>query len=217
MNFLISTFIGVLCALALFRPSARYASCGLGWVVLVGVLAANFPHADNLLFFFGEEWRLAYGNGLTWSFLLAPFYAGALAWVVSVVARRPFVPFAAVAFLSLYSTIVLGLFTSRDIMVFAPFSNARFSVDLLYHWNATAFIVCVLFVAIALVFRQWRHVVARAGLAVLIGYVITIASFTSKATDFAEHYAKAFELDVAEVHLLPHAHCDTGWLKTVDG
>jgi inner membrane protein len=186
--------------------------------VAAGVAAAVFPDVDWVLTLVSPVAYLAGHRGVTHSVVLLPFWAWLLAWTCAKLDRGRgatwrdyFGPCA----LGIGIHILGDLITSFGTIVFAPLSDARFSLG-------TTFIIDLWLSGIILAglaaSAAWRRsrVPATIALALLAGYVGLQATLRSRAVDFGIAHARAAGLAAARVDAIPRPVSPFNWMIVID-
>ncbi|MFQ6111979.1 MAG: metal-dependent hydrolase, partial [Nitrospinota bacterium] len=97
------------------------------------VVGAVFPDIDFTLTAINSTFYLSYHRGLTHSIFGAPLFALALAGILRLSLRRGnFWLMVLLATLGMYTHVFLDLITSFGTQLFTPFSNTRYSLDLVF-------------------------------------------------------------------------------------
>ncbi len=211
MHIVISILIGLLGAW-IFKHRNGADHLGFKWRMIGGAAAGVFPHLEALLYLFGTGTRLQIAQGLTWSLLLAPFWA----WVISLVLLRfnpkkrmnQFFPF---IWGSLTLVCLFGALTETGIQPLFPLINWRLNIGLLSNFDYILLALCVMTLILGLLFRQWQRDTARIGLVFIFVYLIAVSSFYFKANNFANRYAKALKLTVERIDILPQPLSPLNW------
>lgn len=180
--------------------------------IAAGFFAAAFPDMDFVVSFLGPVEYLKHHRGATHSFLLLPFWAFLVAWVLAKILREPR------GWRALYGVCALGigahilgdLITSYGTMILAPLSDWRFG------WGTT-FIIDLWFSGILLAglvasaFVRHSRVPALAASAVLVGYVLFQAWLKNEAHEFAQRHAASLGAAKAEITAYPRAVSPFNW------
>lgn len=215
MHSLLCFLLGVVCAWATKRKNGPDS---LGWWrAAAGAAGGLFPQLDNVFSFVGSAFWLKHQYAETWSIVLLPLYALGLSYVFGYFLGRTrgnnrewhhfFLP----VFAAMTMSVFFGLLTSGGVMAFAPLVDWRLTGDVLYDFDLFIFLILMVAVLGGVALHGFRRDVARVALVILLGYVVVVATFKIKATDFADTYADAMKLDVIEQHTLPQPLSPFHW------
>jgi inner membrane protein len=184
--------------------------------LVVGALAAAFPDLDVLLTWVSSLSYLTAHRGLTHSFIMLPVWAVALGWLAARAFRRrhDWRTYTIVAALGIAIHILGDVITSFGTMIFAPLSDARYSLD-------TTFIIDLWFSGIILagLLASWYRPVsplpARAALVLLVAYVGLQGMLQGRAIDVGREFARANAMTDASVRALPRPPTPLNWTVTI--
>ncbi len=186
--------------------------------IIAGAVAAAFPDIDIIVRFFGTLNYLNYHRGITHSILMMPLWALLLAWLFSLLSRKGYrwQAFYPVCLMGIGIHILGDVITAYGTMVLAPFSDWRMS------WPTT-FIIDVFFtgiIVISLLLAWWwkdkSTQISRAGMGVLVAYVLTQGGFHYQAQEMARDYVRAHKLPDARIHALPQPLSPFNWKLVVE-
>lgn len=214
MQFLISVFFGMVCAWAVkISPKAS----GLGhWRLVAGAMAGAFPYVGSVIGIFSESLWLAYGNGLFWSIALMPVYTNVIAYVLAVITGRTWRCFVPVTTGVLFFVILMALFTSKGVQLFAPFSQKFFAIGVIYPFDITVLGICVLVLALGFMLPMFKREIARGGMILIAAYIVGLGLCYLRAYNFANTYAKSFDLDVEKVYAIPQPISAFNWRVVIE-
>lgn len=214
MELVICLLLGAMVAWAMKRTNEQK---HLGvWRPLMGATAASLPYVDYVLLFATADVQQAYMQGLTWSLVLAPLLAVVLAFVFSAVSKQSWQELSRISVVSYVVSLVFATLTSKGIPLFAPFTYWKVSLNILHSFDWYVFSISAVTVASCAFLSKLQRDVARIGLASLVVYITFVVTFSGKANDFAEKYAEAFRLDVAEIHTLPQPLSPMNWRVMIE-
>jgi len=183
---------------------------GAGQLVLAGTLAAAFPDSDIVTSLFSSLAYLTAHRGITHSLLVLPLWTMLLAYLMSVLTRKPMRGYLGVCAAGIAIHIGGDLITSFGTMVLAPFSDRRFALG-------TTFIIDLILTGIIVVALAasalWRgsRVPASVGLALLLAYVGFQGWMRVQAEEIGRAHAAAQGWTGASVLALPRAPLPTNW------
>ncbi|MDQ6982481.1 MAG: metal-dependent hydrolase [Mariprofundus sp.] len=170
------------------------------------VLLAMAPDSDILLRLFSDTVYLQHHRGLTHSLLMLPLWA----WLVYSLASRsirqnPVMP--KLIILALLLHICLDLITTFGTMIFAPFSDRRFSFDLLFLIDPL-FSACLLIPLLAgLIWKQQSRKLSILGFALAFTYLAL--AYHNQQQGMA--LARKAHPDAISYHALPMAFSPFNW------
>lgn len=214
MQLLISIFFGMVCAWALKRHAGP---SNLGyWRLIAGAVAGAFPHIDSLFHLFGSNFYFAYKDNVTWSILLMPIYANLIAFLLALISKKSWKDFVPVTLGVMITVLLMGMLTIRGVQPFAPFSHFSVSLGLIYPFDLSIMGLSVLALACGLLLPKFKRDIARLTVALVIIYSVVLTTFYFKAHSFAKSYAEAFNLEVAEYHIIPQPISSFNWRIMVE-
>lgn len=214
MQVLICLLLGAIVAWAMKRTNEQRK---LGWWrPLMGSVAAALPYIDYVLLFAPEHVQQAYMQGLTWSLILAPLLGVFVAFVFSVLSQHAWNELARISVVSYVISLILATMTSKGVPLFAPFTYWQVSLDILHSFDWYIFSMCVVTALCCAFIDNWQRDISRLGLVSLVIYIGFVATFSNKAEDFAEAYAKSFKLKVENIHVLPQPLSPMNWRVMVE-
>ncbi len=214
MQSFIVFFLGMLTAWAL-KPTNAAGRLGR-WRLLAGGLGAIVPLLEwPFMIVLPMRLELMWEKTFT-SILLAPFLCLALSWGLGYFSKKSWRDFFPITLGALIVSLLFNLFTAEGIKPLAPFGQFRLSLDLLYPQDVAILIISWIFLLAGTFIKSFRRDIARAGLVVLLAYVLVLATFRAKAKDFAELYAEAFGLKVETIYALPRPVSPFNWRLVVE-
>ena len=170
------------------------------------VLLAMAPDSDILLRLFSDTVYLQHHRGLTHSLLMLPLWA----WLIYSLASRsvkqnPVMP--TLIALALLLHIGLDVITTFGTMIFAPFSDRRFSFDLLFIIDPL-FSACLLIPLLAgLIWKQQSRNLSMLGFAMAFSYLALAYHNQQQGIELVR---KAHP-DATAYHALPMAFSPFNW------
>ena len=204
MDILTHALSGALLARATAASTAQPRALSLHARIAAGAFAAVFPDVDIAL----RSWdTLAYLNlhqGYTHTLVLLPLWALVLAASFSLATRRRYGwrAFYGVAALGIAIHIAGDVITAYGTMLFAPFSDRRYSLPLAFTIDPyfTAIIVAALLAAMVIPMQRW---IAGVGLAALAAYMVWLGLLQRQAVAVGAEYAQQQSLHGARSAALP--------------
>ncbi|MEK6689806.1 MAG: metal-dependent hydrolase [Nitrospirota bacterium] len=184
---------------------------------VAGVISAILPDADIIFRFFGDEAFLKYHRGLGNSL----FFMIPLALFIALIFNRfskkkAFGLFFLLAILGIMSHNFLDLQTSFGTMLLYPFSDRRFSLDLVFIIDLY---YTGLFIAGLIIAYLWK----KRGEAISILTLLTIILYTglcaynhSKAISLAKDFASNQKLNAINISSLPQPLSPFLWANYID-
>ncbi|MEW5800539.1 MAG: metal-dependent hydrolase [bacterium] len=189
---------GVVIARAAFEPS-------LGkWGVITGVAVALLPDVDFLLKFVNKQLYIKYhrsfANSVFFIIPLSLFWGGMFNWFSGL---HNFPAFFTLAFTVLCSHVFFDILNPFGTMIFAPFSNYRFSLDLVYIIDLV-FTSLLLFPLIAsFIWPDYSRLICLASLACVFLYIGFRFLNHTRARRQNQHYIETNQLSAANFASLP--------------
>lgn len=187
------------------------------WGVVAGLAAGFFPDTDFVFGLFNRQYYLEYHRDFTHSILLLPFYALLLSSVFVKISKRPFFwNFFRICVPVLVSHLLLDLFTSYGTMVFSPFSERRYALDLLF---IVDFIFSgILFIPwlVGMFWKRKARWLCRSALMALGFYVLFCGLEHDRATQLAKQFARGLKEEVIRVASLPQPLSPLRWANYVE-
>lgn len=182
-----------------------------------GFFAGVFPDTDFIAMAFGTTTYLNYHRGITHSIILAPLWAGVLAWLFSLLVRRRYHwrAFYNVCLLSLVVHIFGDAITNYGTMVLAPLSDYKlaFSTTFIIDWYFTSIIALGL-LASYLSTRHKRQF-ALGGFSLLMCYILAQGWWQHMALREAYASVPAHILRQARVYALSQPVSPFNWKLVV--
>lgn len=180
--------------------------------ILTGFAAAAFPDIDLVLRLIDTLTYLNWHQGPTHSIILLPLWAWLLAWLFSRLTRQHYDwrLFYRPACLGLAIHIAGDVITSYGLMLFAPFSTARYSVPLVFVIDPW-FTLMIMSGLIA----SWRFGRQRSpailALTGICGYVGFLWSLQQQAIALADSHIQSNHLQSTQIHVLPQPLSPFHW------
>jgi inner membrane protein len=182
------------------------------WGTLAGAAVGLFPDTDIVLGFLNREFSIQYHRGFTHSLLLAPFYALLFSWLLTKISRCPhFWIFYKICLPVLVCHALLDLFTSYGTMIFAPFWNHRYALDLLFiiDFIFSGLIAVPFFLAIF--WKKKAHWLCRGSLVGLTIYLLFCGVQHQRAIGLAKAFAQSLNREVIQVASMPQPLSPLRW------
>ncbi len=183
----------------------------------VGFWAAAFPDSDIIVNFIDPLTYLNTHRGITHSLIMLPLWAGGLAFLFMLIARRRYSwrAFVGTCALGIGAHIAGDVITAFGTMIFAPFSTWRAQIP-------TTFIIDPYFTAIiaaglvASTYWKQTRLAAIAGLALLAIYVGFQALLHQRAVAVGEAFIAANRLESARADAIPQPFSPFNWMVVVE-
>jgi len=187
------------------------------WGTIAGLAMGLFPDSDFILGLFNRQFYLEYHRDFTHSLLLIPLYALFFSWLfVKISKRHHFWSYFKICLPVLISHAILDLLTSYGTMILSPFSEHRFSWDLVFIIDLV-FSGIVFFPLVVSVFwkdkAQW---VCRGSLIGLTLYILFCWVQHHQAIELAEAFGKNLNEEVIQVASLPQPVSPYRWANYVE-
>jgi inner membrane protein len=186
--------------------------------VAAGLAAAVFPDVDWVLTLVSPVAYLTGHRGVTHSVVMLPLWAWLLAWAFAKLDRArgaTWRDYFDVCALGIGIHILGDLITSYGTIVFAPLSDARFSLSTTFIIDLWLTGIIVAGLAASALWRRSR-VPATIGLALVAGYVGLQAALHSRAVDFGVAHARAAGLAATRVGAIPRPVSPFNWMIVID-
>ena len=187
------------------------------WGTVAGLVTGFFPDTDFVLGLFNRQFYLEYHRDFTHSLLLIPFYALFFSWVFVKISRRPyFWSFYKICLPVLVSHVILDLLTSYGTMILSPFSDHRFSWDLVFIVDLIFSGIIVIPLLISLCFRRKTRWICRGSLIGITLYILFCWSQHHEAIRLTKTFAQYLDEEVIRVASLPQPLSPFRWASYVE-
>ena len=217
MNPINGILLGVLAALALKRKNAAKAPVDpLGhWRWIAATVGALFPFSEVLLYFLSPGAQAQGMGGLTWSLLLMPVYAVALAGIIGMFARRSWEDMFPPVVAGLGATWTLAALTEPGLFPLALLLDWRLGLAVLNGFDVVMVGLCVVGLGMAYAFKIYDRDLARLTLVCVLGYVGAAGMWSWQAREFGRHYAELQEIAAPKVMVIPQMLSPLNWRVVV--
>lgn len=180
-----------------------------------GFAAAAFPDIDIVLRVFGTLAYLNWHQGITHSLIMLPLWAWLLAQLFARFYGRPnlwrrFLP---AVTLGLAAHIIGDLITAYGTMLFAPLSNARFSLPLVFVVDPAVTLLLAVGLTLSLRASSGGRAIAIASLLLVGAYLMLNVTIRENAIDIAERRADTIGWHEARITVLPQPF--SPWHRTL--
>ena len=184
-------------------PKARLAA---------GFAAAAFPDCDFALRLVDTLAYLNWHQGITHSLVLMPAWAWVLAYLFSLVSRHRhrWQAFYSIALLGIAIHIAGDLVTAYGTMLFAPFSEQRYSIPLVFVIDPYLTALVAAGFAMAAIHPHSRRT-AVVSLLLALTYVGLLANLHLRARDLGREYAAIHRIDGGAIHALAQPLSPSNW------
>jgi len=202
---------GVVIARAAFEPS-------LGkWGIITGIAVALLPDVDFLLKFVNKQLYIKYhrsfANSIFFIIPLSLFWGCLFNWFSGL---HKFPAFAALSFIVLCSHVFFDMLNPFGTMILAPFSNYRFSLDLVYIVDLI-FTSLLLFPLIAsYMWPDYSRVICYGGLVCVFLYIGFRFINHSRARLHNQEYIRENQLEAANFASLPTHLSPFRWYNLIE-
>ncbi|MBI5026567.1 MAG: metal-dependent hydrolase, partial [Nitrospirae bacterium] len=175
------------------------------------------PDADLILRLFGDEVFLKYHRGFGNSLFLIPPVALGLAFVFNrLSSKKNFLLFFILCFLSVAVHTFLDLQTSFGTMLLFPFSDRRFSLDLVFIIDPYYSGILIAGLIFSIFIKKYSERICQLSLMVIVLYTVLCAFAHSRALNLGYEYAKAKGLEAVEVAALPQPLSPFRWANYIE-
>ncbi|MGQ0522225.1 MAG: metal-dependent hydrolase [Betaproteobacteria bacterium] len=218
MDTLTHALSGALLARAAAPGASRPDSLSARERLAAGFAAAAFPDCDFALRLVDTLTYLNWHQGITHSLVLMPVWAWVLAHLFSRISRGRYAwrAFYGVAVLGIAIHIAGDLITAYGSMLFAPFSEQRYSIPLAFVIDPYLTALLAGGLATVIVCPQSRPAAVGA-LALALAYITLLANLHSGALAVGREYAAKHRIDGAGIHALPQPLAPSNWKVIVSG
>jgi len=184
---------------------------------IAGVVSAIVPDGDTLLRFFGEEVFLRYHRGIGNSvFFLFPI-ALSLAFLFNHLSKKKALwTFFLLALIEVTVHNLLDLQTSFGTMLLYPFSDRRFSLDLVFIIDLYYTGILVGGLILAYIWKRREAMLSIVTLLLIISYTGLCAINHSKALSLARDFGSSHKLEVIRVASLPQPLSPFYWANYIE-
>lgn len=185
--------------------------------VLAGFVAALFPDLDFALRLVDTMTYLNLHQGVTHSLVMLPLWALLLALVFAAVSgwRYSWWQFLPPVFLGLAIHIAGDFITPFGLMLFAPFSDQRYSVPLIFLFDP--WLTLIIVAGLALTFwKPERRAIPVVAMIAVGGYVAFLGAQHYNALDATRSYMATRAIEEADAHVLPQPLSPFNWKLIVE-
>jgi inner membrane protein len=202
---------GAVIARAAFEPA-------LGkWGLVTGIVVALLPDIDFSLKFINKRWYIKYHRSFANSiFFLIPislFWGSIFHWI-SGLHRLPY--FIGLTFLVLCSHIFFDTLNPFGTMIFAPFSNYRFSLDVVYLVDFVFSSLLFFPLMASYIWPSHSSLICYGSLISLALYIIFRFMNHAQANKHNRHYIEANQLKSNNFASLPTYHSPFRWNNLIE-
>lgn len=213
MNPINGVLLGVLMAMALKRKNTANGRVDpLGnWRWMAAVVGAVFPFSEIFLYFLSPGAQAQGMGGLTWSLLLMPVYAVALAGILGMFARRSWEDMFPPVVAGLSATWVLAALTEPGIFPLALLIDWRLGLAALNGFDVVLVGLCLVGLGMAFAFKIYDRDLARLTLACVVGYMCAAGAWSLQARNFGLRYAELQQIAAPVVMVVPQMLSPLNW------
>ena len=187
------------------------------WGTIAGIATGFFPDSDFVLGFINRQFYLQYHRDFTHSLILIPLYALFFSWLFVKVSRRPyFWSFYTICLPVLMSHVLLDLFTSYGTMIFSPFSDHRYALDLTFIIDLVFSGILLIPWVLSLFWRKKATWLCRGSLIALTLYLLLCGVQHHRAIRVTKQFAASLDEEVLQVASLPQPLSPFRWASYVE-
>lgn len=184
---------------------------------IAGVVSALLPDADFIFRFFGEEAFLKYHRGIGNSLFFILPIALALAFLFNHISKRNALGiFFLLALIELTVHNFLDLQTSFGTMLLYPFSDRRFSLDLVFIIDLYYSGILIAGLIFAYLWKGRGEMISRITILFIIFYTSLCAINHSKALDLTRDFASNHKIEAIEIASLPQPLSPFRWVNYIE-
>ncbi len=181
------------------------------WRWIAAAAGALFPHCEVFFRLLGPGTLTQGLQGLTWSLMLMPVYAVALAGVLAMFARVGWDAMFRPVVAGLGASWVLAALTEPGIFPLALLVDWRLGLGVLDGFDVIVSGLCLIGLGMAYGFKQFDRDLARLAVACVIGYIGVAAMWNWQARSFGWHYARVQNIHNVVVRVVPQALSPLNW------
>jgi len=187
------------------------------WGTIAGLAVGFFPDSDFVLGLFNRQFYLEYHRDFTHSLILVPFYAIFFSWLfVKISKRHTFWNYYKICLPVLVSHVILDLLTSYGTMILSPFSEHRFSWDLVFIIDLVFSGVVFFPLVVSIFWKNKVRWICRGSLIGLTLYILFCWIQHHQAIELTKAYAKNLNEEVLQVASLPQPISPFRWANYVE-
>jgi inner membrane protein len=184
---------------------------------IAGVVSAILPDADSILRIFGEEIFLKYHRGIGNSIFFMFPIALVLAFLFNRISKRnAFGIFFLLALIELTVHNFLDLQNSFGTMLLYPFSDRRFSLDMVFIIDLYYTGILLAGLILAYVWKGRGEMISKSAIVILALYTGLCAINHSRALNLAKSFAMTQRLDPANIASLPQPLSPFRWANYIE-
>jgi len=187
------------------------------WGTASGLVLGAFPDGDFVLGLFNRQFYLQYHRDFTHSLLLIPFYALLFSWLFTKISKRPHLwSFYKICLPVLISHVLLDLLTSYGTMILSPFSDHRFSWDLVFIIDLIFSGIVLLPLLVNLFLTERVRWIYRGALMGLGAYVLFCSFQQQEALREVRGFANGLKEEIVQIAALPQPGSPFRWSLYVE-
>lgn len=188
------------------------------WGTIAGVTSALLPDIDWPLYLFGNELLLIkYHRWILNSIFCIPLFALILAYIfVKISHIKRFWVFFCICTFALLGHLFLDLITSYGTMIFSPFSNKRFSLDLVFIIDASFTAILLIPLVLSYFLKRRATLICSLSLILLIPYIGLCGIYHHRAVKSAHKFIKELKTEYKKMASLPQPTSPFKWLNLIE-
>ena len=187
------------------------------WGTIAGLAVGFFPDSDFVLGLFNRRFYLEYHRDFTHSLILVPFYALFFSWLfVKISKRHTFWSYYKICLPVLVSHVILDLLTSYGTMILSPFSEHRFSWDLVFIIDLVFSGVVFFPLVVSIFWKNKVRWICRGSLIGLTLYILFCWVQHDQALELTKTFAKSLDGEVLQIASLPQPLSPFRWANYVE-
>jgi inner membrane protein len=187
------------------------------WGTIAGLAMGFFPDSDFILGLFNRQFYLEYHRDFTHSLILVPFYALFFSWLfVKISKRHTFWNYYKICLPVLVSHVILDLLTSYGTMILSPFSEHRFSWDLVFIIDLVFSGIVFFPLVVSIFWKDKAQWVCRGSLIGLALYILFCWVQHHQAIELTRAFAKNLDEEIMQVGSLPQPISPFRWANYVE-
>lgn len=206
MDTITHTLVGAVLAKTIDEEKIGY------WGTVSGMAMGAFPDIDFVLGLFNRQFYLQYHRDFTHSLILIPFYALFFSWLFTKISKRSHLwSFYKICLPVLISHVLLDLLTSYGTMILSPFSDHRFSWDLVFIIDLIFSGIVLLPLMAGLFLKRGGRWICGGALIGLGGYILFCWFQHHQALQEVRGFAKGLKEEVTQIAALPQPGSPFRW------
>jgi membrane-bound metal-dependent hydrolase YbcI (DUF457 family) len=187
------------------------------WGTIAGLAVGFFPDTDVVLRLINQQFYLEFHRDFTHSLILIPFYALFFSWVFVKLSKRPhFWSYYKICLPVLASHVLLDLFTSYGTMIFSPFFEHRYALDLVFVIDLIFSGIIIFPFIVSLFWKRRSRLTCRGALIGLGVYVFFCWMQHGRALELTKTFAHNLDEEVLKTASLPQPLSPFRWANYIE-